>query len=69
MAEHLSRYGDGPICPRCGWDQFDDWWHLLKDRLGLRPATTIECGGCEKTFFVEGTPGQAHSSCYGVRRP
>lgn len=62
----LIRYSVGPKCPRCGWDQFDDWWHVLKDRRGLQPGGQLECGGCEKVFFIEGTPGNLFSSCFGI---
>lgn len=69
MAEKLIKYGTAPICPRCGWDCFDDWWHVLRDRthLGLHPGGKLVCGACEKLFFIEGKPGFVVSSCYGVK--
>ena len=62
----LTRYGRHPICPRCGWDQYDDWWHVLRDRRNLLPGGKLECGKCEKVFFIEGAPGNLFSSCFGL---
>lgn len=67
MAERLIEIGDNPKCPRCGYDQFDDWWHSLSQRPGLLPGGELVCGRCEKRFFIEGRPGNVISSCYGVR--
>ncbi len=67
MAERLLRVGEGPVCPRCGWDQFDDWHHALKQE---KPWQTphghldCECGH----FRIEGTHGHVVSTCYGVDR-
>jgi ribosomal protein S27AE len=62
----LTQYGDHPICPRCGHTGFDDWWHVLRDRPRLQPGGKLECGRCEKVFFIEGTPGNLWSVCYGL---
>lgn len=62
----LTRYGSEPICPRCGYTGFDDWWHVLRDRRGWQPGGKLECGHCEKSFFIEGTPGNLWSSCFGI---
>lgn len=67
MAGRLIHVGNHPQCPRCDWDQFDDWWHALRLRPGLQPGGELRCGGCEKRFFIEGRPGNVISSCYGVR--
>ena len=68
MAEKLLEVRDGPKCPRCGWDQFDDWWHVLRNRPKHRPGGKLECE-CG-VFFIEGEPGSVvFSSCYGVRKP
>jgi hypothetical protein len=67
MAERLRRYGSHPICPRCGWDQFDDWWHVLKVKfLGATPHGHLNCD-CGR-FRIDGQPGNIISSCYGVER-
>lgn len=62
----LIRSGSHPICPRCGWSEFDDWWHVLRDRRGLQPGGKLECGKCDKTFFIEGVPGNLFSTCFGL---
>jgi hypothetical protein len=68
MARRLLKIADHPICPRCEWDQFDDWWHALKERPKHQPGGRLTCGDCEKLFFIEGVPGNIFSSCFGVRR-
>lgn len=63
MAYRLIRYGNGPVCPRCGWDQFDDWWHVLSDKK--RGHLDCECG----RFYIHGAPGElVQSYCWGVER-
>ena len=62
----LIRLGQSPACPRCGWGQFDDWWHSLRDRKGLQPGGKLQCGGCEKAFFIEGVPGNVFSTAFGL---
>lgn len=64
MAERLTEVGDGPKCPRCGWDQFDDWWHVLAP-VFARGHLDCECG----RFWITGAPGRTvFSKCYGVRK-
>lgn len=63
MAERLVEYGSGPICPRCGWDQHDDWWHCLS--VTKRGRLKCECG----LFYIQGAPGEmVRSWCWGVKR-
>jgi ribosomal protein S27AE len=65
-ARKLIRYGSEPECPRCGHKGYDDWWHVLRDRKGLQPGGKLQCGACEKTFFIEGTPGNLFSTAFGL---
>lgn len=67
MGERLIEISGSPICPRCGWDKFDDWWHNLRQRRGQQPGGHLKCGACDKLFFIEGIPGNVFSSCHGVR--
>jgi ribosomal protein S27AE len=62
----LVRYGSEPVCPRCGHQGYDDWWHVLRDRVGLQPGGKLQCGSCEKTFFIEGVPGNLFSTAFGL---
>lgn len=64
MAGHLIEYAQGPKCPRCGWDQFDDWWHVLNHKE--RGKLKCECG----TFHILVLGGElgVRSSCWGVKR-
>lgn len=62
----LTRYAAEPVCPRCGHRGYDDWWHVLRDRKGMQPGGKLECGACEKAFFIEGTPGSLYSSAFGL---
>lgn len=66
MPHKLIKYADHPICPRCGADGFDDWWHSLRERQALQPGGKLRCGWCEKTFFIEGTPGNLFSTAFGL---
>lgn len=65
-AHRLTKYGAEPECPRCGHKGYDDWWHSLRERKGLQPGGKLQCGSCEKTFFIEGTPGNLFSSAFGL---
>jgi len=67
MAEYLLELGTEPICPRCGYRGFDDWWHILKQHVGEQPHGRLKCGECEKIFTIQGSPGNVASSAYGVR--
>lgn len=62
----LLRYGTEPKCPRCDYVGFDDWWHVLRERVGLLPGGKLQCGSCEKTFFIEGVPGNVFSTAFGL---
>ncbi len=65
MAERLIEVGDWPKCPRCGWDQFDDWWHAL-DPVEAQGHLRCECG----RFKITGAPGRmVMSECFGARKP
>jgi hypothetical protein len=65
-ARQLLRYGSEPQCPRCGHMGYDDWWHVLRGRKGQQPRGKLKCGACEKTFFIEGTPGSLFSTAFGL---
>lgn len=49
------KIGRGPICPKCGCDGFDDWWH---DKSCMGPVgivsiyATLTCHGCGERFDV-----------------
>jgi hypothetical protein len=62
----LMKYGCEPKCPRCGYVGFDDWWHELRERVGHLPQGKLQCGSCEKTFFIEGVPGNLFSTAFGL---
>lgn len=62
----LIRYGSEPECPRCGHKGYDDWGHVLRDRRGMQPAGKLQCGDCEKAFFIEGVPGSLYSTAFGL---
>lgn len=63
----LERYGAEPKCPRCGHQGYDDWWHVLRVRtVGARPRGKLQCGSCEKAFFIEGVPGDLFSTAFGL---
>lgn len=62
----LITYGSEPKCPRCGHTGYDDWWHVLKERKYGSPRGKLECGSCERTFFIEGVPGNLFSKAFGL---
>lgn len=45
-----------PVCPACGCDGFDDWWHDKSCRSGGGPVVDIyanlECHGCGAAFEI-----------------
>lgn len=40
-----------PVCPYCGHKRGDAW--EINFGLGLEGSTEIDCGNCEKPYFVE----------------
>ncbi len=62
----LIKYGAEPECPRCGYQGYDDWWHVLRESPGRQPRGKLECGSCEKAFFIEGRPGDLFSTAFGL---
>lgn len=62
----MTRYGSEPVCPRCGYKGYDDWWHVLKTHKHKQPTGKLACGSCEKTFFVSGVPGSVFSTAFGL---
>jgi len=58
----------GPVCPCCGEDGFDDWWHEKTIKPSMAPLVvslegSLKCHGCGKFFRVEKyVDGEVHCS-------
>lgn len=63
--------GKGPICPHCGLDTFDDWWHekTIGNGIGaVQIEGRLKCHGCGKMFRVEKYyDGACHSTAWKKR--
>lgn len=58
---------NGPKCPACGCDSFDDWWHDKSCRSGHSLLVDIyadlKCHGCGSKFEVTRYHGgETHST-------
>lgn len=56
VSELKIRTGDGPICPKCDNDAFDDWWvgnkTLKRGGPVIELTGSIKCHGCGRFFKI-----------------
>jgi len=56
MSELVLAIANGPQCPNCGNDEFDDWWHDKSCRSGGGVVVDIyaklKCDECGSVFEV-----------------
>lgn len=56
MSERLIAIANGPKCPKCGCDGFDDWWRDKSCRSGgsliVDIYADLTCHDCGATFEV-----------------
>ena len=58
---------EGPTCPRCKTDGFDDWWHDPTTRYtGVAIQARLKCHGCGKFFSVTQYPDNVCHSTVGL---
>ena len=56
MSELRIAIANGPKCPACGCDGFDDWWHdkSCRDGFGIvQIYADLTCHDCGAQFEVE----------------
>lgn len=57
MSEPKIAISDGPKCPCCGCDTFDDWWHDPTTRYaGFAIKARLKCHSCAKFISVTQYP-------------
>lgn len=67
LGELKIAIANGPKCPLCGWDGFDDWWHDPSVRSGnsliVGVYADVRCEECDISFDVTRYhDGETHSS-------
>lgn len=71
MSERKIAIAQGPKCPNCAEDRFDDWWNdpstKSGDSLAVSLRACLRCHGCGRFFSVtQYADGETHS-CSGGR--